>query len=503
MKTCTHFEPKLSAFLFNELPADEAAEVQEHLDACADCTAELNRLAQTTDFLRQAFPAISAGQGEKTASPMDDEQLTRDRQNAILASAQTAAVRPQPILRHQPRRALRPLLSAAACLLVAGLVWLTSRDQPPPPAAPATRKLTESSTGKGAPITKKTRSLNIPSLRSAPQPRTATPTAAADVRASAPQSKQIAKNEQREISTVSDRAKEVADIALSSDTIAEAAPQPAPVVGPARKEIAAKFYAKSQAVSGLKGPISRPPPHLGNPHKKMKIPQGQARRRSASAGVMEEKRVYKFKAPTASQATAAPPKTESTTIPLLPGIAWLHLPQSLQTGKTAATELKAASVGRQMPQEDKSFALGAEREMPVKITTKQPSRQIRLDMAGLPLAIPAASRRQRPSSLSGTFLELHLPTQPEAGDFRSKTVDKKARPLSLPGLTAFDQASPDFRTAILADILRQSPTRPEFNRLRSSPWFQKELRKLPQPQQRILLQQLKAQAPSPKPASAP
>jgi hypothetical protein len=79
--TCEHLRPALGAFVLGGLDPDEAAEVRRHLEACADCAAELDALAALPGLLSMAGGAEAAT--SEPLSPAFEERLldayARDR----------------------------------------------------------------------------------------------------------------------------------------------------------------------------------------------------------------------------------------------------------------------------------------------------------------------------------------------------------------------------------------------------------------------------------------
>lgn len=111
--TCQTVQEQLGAYLDGELPPDQASQVRQHVEACADCASQLERLRELIERLPWA--------GESKAP----ENLWSSIEHRLDRSA---ANRTRRMLRHWLRR---PVAAAAsiALLIAAGVfvtAWLTS-----------------------------------------------------------------------------------------------------------------------------------------------------------------------------------------------------------------------------------------------------------------------------------------------------------------------------------------------------------------------------------------
>jgi anti-sigma factor RsiW len=116
------YSNQLSPYLDGELDAGRRTVLEAHLRACADCDAELSELRGLSRLLAVAAgPLLSAkalGRFHNRISELEDDQEQAER---------TA---------YRVLRITRILTGIAACLLVAGSLWLVRSRQPAPTAGP-------------------------------------------------------------------------------------------------------------------------------------------------------------------------------------------------------------------------------------------------------------------------------------------------------------------------------------------------------------------------------
>lgn len=150
---------RLPWFAHGTLDGREAASIEEHVRACADCQAEVDALRSMTRSLRH-FARLDHVAPERlvayhTADPAMPARERRAverhvRQCAGCSADVRSLARADVSLREGPR--WRPAAAAASILLMAGVGWglATLRQQPAPPAAPTVTRLVLEPTQRGA-----------------------------------------------------------------------------------------------------------------------------------------------------------------------------------------------------------------------------------------------------------------------------------------------------------------------------------------------------------------
>jgi len=99
------FQPKLVAWLDNELPENQAAEVERHVQACQQCRAARERYEQVSRTLDSYCDAVMAARTHR-ALP----SWIPAASGALLAIAATVLL----FTFHRPRVELRPVITPAA-----------------------------------------------------------------------------------------------------------------------------------------------------------------------------------------------------------------------------------------------------------------------------------------------------------------------------------------------------------------------------------------------------
>jgi anti-sigma factor RsiW len=133
------YSNQLSPYLDGELNAAQRTVLEAHLRDCGDCDAELSELRGLSRIFAAAtgpfFSARALGRIHSRISELEDDQEQAER---------TA---------YRVLRATRMLTGIAACLLIAGSIWLVrSREQAPTASPTQIADLTPaSSAGSGAP----------------------------------------------------------------------------------------------------------------------------------------------------------------------------------------------------------------------------------------------------------------------------------------------------------------------------------------------------------------
>lgn len=118
---CFRARRRISAYLDDELAADQRTALEEHLEQCADCAGELERLEEQSRALRQVgdAPPLPADLWSAVAAELDEADQPR---------------------RHRRRRTLVVRAAAVAACVALGfaggalLSWrepLAARDRPP------------------------------------------------------------------------------------------------------------------------------------------------------------------------------------------------------------------------------------------------------------------------------------------------------------------------------------------------------------------------------------
>jgi hypothetical protein len=162
MKTrCEQTEERLTGWLLGDLPAADAAAVEEHVRACPACQAVVDELRPALDLLRDTLQAQAVA--EPALSPARREALRQ----AMQATAARPAARPIPVLAAW-REALSwrwaPVLlrSAAALVILVGasvlLMYGTAR---------------QSASTSSVPVSDADQPVRVANLRVAPEPEAA------------------------------------------------------------------------------------------------------------------------------------------------------------------------------------------------------------------------------------------------------------------------------------------------------------------------------------------
>jgi anti-sigma factor RsiW len=132
--TCTETRPVLSALLYGDLPAEEAAAVQAHLAGCPACREEyagLERVRHLLDTARTPAISVDLARLYAEAGRLQERRARRWRRTAVAAAGLAAAV----LL----ALALRVEVRADTGQLVIG--WGAPREAPAPAPLPPPREV--------------------------------------------------------------------------------------------------------------------------------------------------------------------------------------------------------------------------------------------------------------------------------------------------------------------------------------------------------------------------
>src|SRR5712671_7806678 len=110
------FQPKLVAWLDNELPENHAAEVERHVQACQQCRAERDRYEQVSKTFDAYCDAVMAAK-----TPPNVLRWVPAVSGALLALAATVLLFTWQRPRIDPRPAVTPRTSAATVQALAAL----------------------------------------------------------------------------------------------------------------------------------------------------------------------------------------------------------------------------------------------------------------------------------------------------------------------------------------------------------------------------------------------
>ncbi len=147
---CTEIKEHLLDYLDNELPATLHQEVEQHLRACLDCRGELESFRTTALLLQlRAVPEPPSEYWEQTWDRIRARTLAR------VLPLRAEADQPAPVWQRLVQVTWRPLLVAAATLLIVALgltAWQQFNRDPQPPALWSKQHLTPSRQFKIQPV---------------------------------------------------------------------------------------------------------------------------------------------------------------------------------------------------------------------------------------------------------------------------------------------------------------------------------------------------------------
>jgi hypothetical protein len=131
---CGHFEDDLAGLATGTLTGRPRSEVLEHLQSCPACAAELDALSLTIDALMTLAPDVEppAGFADRTIARMKEEAPALGADSLTERGGSRERSRPGHL------RLARPLLVAAAALLVGVGIGMAASTNKPPGASTTT-----------------------------------------------------------------------------------------------------------------------------------------------------------------------------------------------------------------------------------------------------------------------------------------------------------------------------------------------------------------------------